>query len=116
MNDEEYKKVTKQNNILDFITLTITLEELIKKEKFEIAESIKQILTNNKIEKPEHHNFPDDKLTNYYRIDLFSDTIEEITDLFYELEVYFVGENGESTPIALHYASLADQWVNVNSG
>jgi hypothetical protein len=110
MKNEEYKRLINERDVLDHTTLNVTLKEVVSKQEFELANEIQRILKNNKIEKPDLHLRPYDTTTNYYKVDLTSDHIEKIIDIFFELEACHVGENGETTPIASFYASLVDKW------
>jgi hypothetical protein len=113
MNAEEYKSLIKQKNVLDHRTLNITLKELVSRQEFELAENLKRILENRKIDKPDFHSKPYDTSSTYYIVDLSSDDIEKIIDIFFDLEAAHVGENGETTPITSFYASLVDKWNKI---
>ena len=110
MNAEEYKNLINQKDVLDHTTLNVTLKELVSKQKFELAENLERILANNKIFKPDQHSKPFDTLSTYYKVDLCSDDIEVIIDLFFDLEVSYVDESGNTTPTASFYASLVNKW------
>ena len=110
MNAEKYKNLINQKDVLDHTTLNVTLKELIFKQKFELAENLKRILVNNKIAKPDQQSKPFDTSSTYYKIDLCSDDIEVIIDLFFDLEVSYVNERGNTTPTASFYASLINKW------
>jgi hypothetical protein len=113
MTDEEYKRLISKSDVLNHTTLNVTLKELVSRQEFELAKEIDRILKNNKIEKPNLHVKPYDTTTNYYKVDLSSDDIEKIIDIFFELETSHLGANGATTPIASFYASLADKWSEV---
>ena len=110
MNAEEYKRLVNEKDVLNHTTLDVTLKELVSRQESELAGEIKRIMQNNQIEKPILHTKKSDALTNYYKVDLTSDNIEKIIDIFLELEVSYVGENGDTTPTADFYASLVDAW------
>jgi hypothetical protein len=114
MTSEEYKQILMGNDVLDYTTLNITVKELTAKKDFKLAEEIQRILRDNKIEKPALHDNLDEAATNYYKVDLSDDNIDEIRDMFSDLEVSFVGEDGDTTPTASFYATLADKWFNVS--
>jgi hypothetical protein len=113
MNAEEYKSLVNQKDVLDHTTLNITLKELVSRQEFELAENLKRILENNKIDKPDLHSKPYDTSSTYYKVDLSSDDIEKIIDIFFDLEAAHVGEDGETTPTASFYASLVDRWNKI---
>ncbi len=110
MNNEEYKRLITENDVLDYGTIDITLKEVISKQEFELANKLQRILKNNEIKKPDLHLSPSEITTSYYRIDLSSDDIEKLVDIFFDLEVSHIGINGETTPAASLYASLVDKW------
>ena len=114
MNSEEYKKITNSNYVLAYGILDTTLKELNNANEKDLATEIERILKYNKIEKPVLHSKPHEKFTDYYKIDLTSDQVEIIADYFYNLEVNFVGKDGETTALCSYYASLADQWNMIN--
>ena len=113
MNSEEYKKLISGNDVLDHTTLNVTLKEVVSRQELDIAGEIRRILQENKIPKPELHSKLYDTSTTYYKLDLSADHIEKITDMFYELEASHVDENGEATPTASFYGSLADKWAEL---
>lgn len=110
MNAEEYKRLIDQKDVLDYTTLNVTLKELVSRQEFDLAGKIKLIIENNKLAKPDLHSKPFETATSYYKVDLSSDDVEKIIDVFFDLEVSHVAENGESTPTASFYASLVDKW------
>jgi uncharacterized protein YpuA (DUF1002 family) len=88
----------------------VTLKEVFSRQEFELVNAIQRILENNQIVKPEVHVKPYDETTNYYKVDLTADQIEKIIGIFFELEAFYVGEKGETTPTAAFYARLVDKW------
>ncbi len=113
MNTEEYKSLINHKNVLDHTSLNVTLKELASRQEFELSDKLKKILENNKITKPDLHSKSFDTSTNYYKVDISPVEIEKIIDIFIDLEASQVGENGETTPTASFYASLADKWNNL---
>lgn len=113
MNADEYRSLINQKDILDHTTLNITLKEMVSRQEFELTENLKRILVNNKVDKPDLHSKPYDTSSTYYKVDLTSDDIERIIDIFFDLEAAHVGEDGETTPTASFYASLVDKWNKV---
>ena len=116
MNAEEYKSLINQNDVLDHTTLNVTLKELASRQEFELAASIKRILQNNQIVKPLLHADPYKLSTTYYRVNLTSDDVDKIIDIFFALEASHVSESGETTPTASFYASLVDKWNKLAEG
>src|SRR5262245_27665244 len=113
MNAEEYKKLVSQKDVLDHTTLNVTLKELVSKQEFKLAGNIKRILEHNKIPKPDLHSKPRDTSVTYYKVDLPSDDIVTIIDIFLDPEAGHVDENGNTTPTASFYASLVDKWTRL---
>ena len=110
MNAEEYKSLINEKDVLDHTTLNVTLKELVSRQEFELAAAIKRILGSNGIAKPDLHVKPYGTSTTYYKVDLASNDIEKVIDIFFELEASHIGEEGETTPTASFYASLVDKW------
>ena len=110
MDSSEYKNIISNKNVLDNTTLNITLKELSAAKETKLVSEIERILSNNKIEKPIHHANPDDKSTDYFYVNLTSEQIETIIDLFLNLEAQYVSEDGTATPTCAFYASLVDRW------
>lgn len=110
MKTDEYTQIIKEGNVLDFATLKVTKEQLEKVGNSYLANKIEKIFQKNKIEKPLLHDSLIDNETDYYKIDLETDDIETIVDLFGELEVGALGVNYETTLSASYYANLLDKW------
>jgi hypothetical protein len=110
MNVEEYKNLINQTDVLDHTTLNVTLKELTSRQEFELAAAVNRILQDNQIVKLLLHSDPYRVSTTYYRVDLSSDDVDKIIDIFFELEATLVGEDGETTPTASFYTSLVDKW------
>jgi hypothetical protein len=83
---------------------------MASRQEFELAENINRILQNNQIVKPLLHADPYISSTGYYNVDLSSNDIDKIIDIFFELEASNVGQDGETTPTTSFYAALVDKW------
>jgi hypothetical protein len=103
----------REENILYYDNLITTYNELIKAGHFDIAERIQSILRTNELPKPLKHNQKENKETSKYLIELSEEEIEIIQDLFLNLEVANVSEEGDTTPLASLYADYADIWKNI---
>ena len=114
MNSIEYKNIISEKDVLNYSTLNTTLKELYATKKLKLVSEIEKILKSNKIVKPELHSDPNNQTTDYFKIDLTLEEIAEIANMFFELEVQYAGENGETTPACAFYASLADKWAALN--
>lgn len=110
MQIEEYNRMTKEENVLDFGTLKETKKQLGINKLTELESEIDRIIAENKIQKPELHNKPNSEETNFYRIDLNSDQIEIIVSMFGDLEVGNLGRDYESTSSARFFAKMLDKW------
>ena len=108
MNEQEYKARISEQNMLGYSTLHITLIELAARKEDRLITAIQRILQQNVVPKPEHA--PNDQATNFYQVDLQQLDIETIRDMFLDLEVHYVDENGVATPTAAFYASLVAKW------
>ena len=111
MNAEEYKRLINQKDVLDHTTLNVTLKEMVSRHEFDLAGQIKRVLENNMIAKPDLPSSPYDTSVTYYKVDLPLDSIKRIIDIFFDLEVSHVDKDGNTTPTASFYASLADKWT-----
>jgi hypothetical protein len=110
MRAEEYNRITKEGNVLDFGTLKETKKQLGINKLTVLESEIDRILAENKIPKPELHNKPNNAETDFYRIDLNSDQIEIIVSMFGDLEVGNLGLNYETTYSARIFAKMLDKW------
>lgn len=110
MKAEEYKSLINEKDVLDHTTLNVTLKELASRQEIKLKREINRILENNQIEKPELHSKPFDFSSTYYKVDLTSDDIEKIIDIFFELEASHVDQDLKTNPTASFYASLVDKW------
>ena len=100
-------------NIIDYLTIKSTINELTKTENVALVDKLLDILNNNKIAKPEKHNKKEDIETNHYNIDLSKNQLNDIIDLLMDLEVESLTIDGESTPLTSHFSSLIDKWSTI---
>ena len=114
MDAETYKRLIAESNVLDHTTLNITLKEVVSKQAFELAAVLQNILKNNKIEKPALPASQHDASPNYYKIDLSDDVIDQIIDIFFDLEAEYTNDDGDTTPTSSFYATLVDKWSSVS--
>lgn len=113
MESKEYNKIIDVGNVLDFATLIETKAQLRLMGIVYLELEIDRILSKNKIAKPALHQMQEKLETDYFLIDLSSDNINEIVDLFADLEVDNLGIAYESTHSARHYAKMLDKWNNL---
>ncbi len=97
-------------NTITYISITEAITELSKVGENEIVTKLKSILENNEIEKPGLHNRKDDKTTSHYRVDLPKEDLIVIVDVFVDLEIESLTEDGEATRKTERYVTLADNW------
>jgi hypothetical protein len=110
MDANEYQLLKSNREILDFATLKETERCLFEAGHSQLAQSVAQILVNNKVEKPVYHNKSEEQYTSYYRVDLSSEDIEIIISMFGDKEVSALTANFETTPLASFYASMLNKW------
>ncbi|HXG83556.1 MAG TPA: hypothetical protein VNI84_05950 [Pyrinomonadaceae bacterium] len=108
MNTDEYKKLCRQPNAFSRGELEITRRTLQEKN-LHIALRLSDILLNFSITKPKKHI--GDKFTDYFLIDLPEPEVEIIIDVFTDLEVQSVGDDGTTTPLANFYTEMVDKWT-----
>jgi uncharacterized protein YpuA (DUF1002 family) len=102
--------MSSRDRILDFGTLNVTREELMRLGDKRLQSEIDRILRENKIEKPELHNRKDDQTTDHYKLDLTEEDIESIASMMLDKEVFYLGLNYETTNSASFYSTMADKW------
>lgn len=113
MESNNYNKIIDEGNVLDFATLIETKAQLRLKGIVYLESEIDRILSENKVAKPALHQMQEELETDYFLIDLSSDNIDEIIDLFADLEVDNLGIAYETTHSARHYAKMLDKWNNL---
>ena len=101
-------------NIINHISIIEAINELTMIGKNEIVIKLQYILNNNEILKPDMHNRKSDKLTSYYKIDLAKEDLDEIRDLFLDLEVGSLTDEGEATQTTERYVSLLNNWLTIS--
>jgi hypothetical protein len=100
-------------NTIDYNSISEAITELSKIGQKEIVTKLENILENNELEKPEFHSRKEDKTTSYYRVNLTEDDLEVITDLFLDLEVGSLTEEGEVGHSTERYVTLLNNWSNI---
>jgi hypothetical protein len=110
MNANEYQLTKSSGQILDFATLKETERCLFEAGHSQLAQSVAQILVNNKIDKPVYHNKSEEQYTSYYRVNLSAEDIEIIISMFGDKEASALTADFETTPLASFYASILDKW------
>jgi hypothetical protein len=106
MNAEEYKSICKRADALQRGVIEAT--EQAVKGRSDLALKLREILNGEAIHKPDSHNGKEE--SDYFLVKLSAEDTEQIQDYLLDAEGNAVGLNGETTPIASHYASLVDVW------
>jgi len=101
-------------NTINYISISEAITELSKIGQKEIVMKLENILENNEVEKSEMHNKKDDKTTSHYRVNLTEEDLNVIADLFLDLEVGSLAEDGEATWKTERYATLLNNWSNIS--
>ncbi len=109
MNADEYKKLCIQSNAFSRSDLEFT-EKILREKKLSVALRVFETLQTSPIIKPGKHK--GDKFTDYFLVILTESEAEIITDIFTDLEVESVGNDGTSTPLANLYAEVAGKWMD----
>jgi len=98
---------------IDFQTLILTRNEFLKINNNEIIDEISRVLKNNEIEKPIKHNRINDKSSSHFIIDIKSEFIEEIIELFGDLETSTLSDEYESTSESIKFSRIVNKWTNI---
>lgn len=101
-------------NSLDFYSISRTIDELNKIGKTDLVKKLLDVINHSELEKSEKHNRKDDKTTSHFLVKLDDGEFDEIKDMFLDLEVSSLDENGESTAITSQYAKLLDKWSGIS--
>ena len=107
MEEEAYEQRIKARDVLDYTTLSITLKELHARNETRLMGEIERILRENEIRPAPASGTGLSK--RYFRVDLPVDDLDEITDLFEELEAPYI-KGGTPDPMVRFYGSLAEKW------
>lgn len=102
-------------NSLDYNSLTSTISELQKIGETTLADKLLDIISHNELPKPDKHNRKDDRTTSYFEITINEDEREKIVDLFLDLEVGHLTDDGDTTPAASHYSDMVARWASIES-
>ncbi len=104
MNANEYKKLCNEPSVFSRSDLEIT-EKILREKNISVASHLAKILQTPPITKPEKHK--GNKLTDYFFIALSESDAEIIIDVFTDLEVDNVENDGTITSLAGFYAGVA---------
>lgn len=101
-------------NSIDYFSIKNTIDELIKIGEKDIVDKLLDILSKNELPKTELHNRKNDITTSYFKIELDNESLEIIRDLFLDLEISSLTEEGESTSKTEHYVTLLNNWLSIS--
>ena len=83
--------------------------EALKVAQSEKAKIIANALESSPIEKPRQHSGGQEN--DYFNVAVPELDAEAIIEVLGDLEAQSVSEEGHTTPLASHYASLLDRWL-----
>ena len=106
MEAEEYKSICAQPDVFQRTVIESTARAL--KEHHQLAQQLLEIVNGTPVAKPGLHDKNND--FDFFRIKLDVGQAEQIEDYLLSAEADAVGEDGETTSAASHFASLADRW------
>lgn len=109
MDADEYKKLCNEPNVFSRRDLEIA-EKALREKNISVALHLAEILQTSPITKPEKHK--GDKFNDYFLVALPESDAEVIVDVFSDLEVDNVENDGTTTSLAGFYAGVADKWLN----
>jgi CRISPR/Cas system endoribonuclease Cas6 (RAMP superfamily) len=101
-------------NSLDYYSISRTIEKLKKNGKTDLVNKLFDIINHSELEKSEKHNRKDDKTTSHFVVELEDDEFDEIKDMFLDLEVSSLDENGEATASTSLYVNLLNKWLSIS--
>jgi hypothetical protein len=101
-------------NYLSYMVISNTINELIKVHNEELVDKLLEIIANNERPKTEKHNKKEDITTSYFHIHLKDSDLDEIRNLFLDLEVSSLTENGESSDRTSYYVDLLNNWAKIS--
>ena len=108
MDAEEYKSICNRADSFERGVLEASERELLSRHSSS-ASRLQEILRSEPITKPLLHN--GGKHTDYFLVVLDVAEAEQIADCLVDAEVDAIGDDGETTPQASCFASLADAWM-----
>jgi hypothetical protein len=100
-------------NTINYISISEAITELSKIGQNEIVTKLENILENNEVEKSSLHNKKDDKTTSHFTVNLTEEELEIIKDVFLDLEVESLTEEGEAGHSTERYVTLLNNWANI---
>ncbi len=97
---------------IDYLSLTNTIKALSESEKVKLIDKLLDILQHNEIPKLEKQKKKKDITTSHFTIDLSDAEVDEIIEVLQEIQLKFVGEDGDGNDQEYYYyLELIDRWV-----
>ena len=97
---------------IDYATLTNTIKALSESGKVKLIDKLLDILKDNEIPKSKKHKKTNDSATSHFTVDLNDKEIDEIIEVLQEIQLEFVGEDGdENDQKYYYYLELIDRWL-----
>ena len=97
---------------IDYVTLTNTIKALSEVGKVKLIDKLLDNLAHNEIPKSEKQQKKKNNATNKYVVDLNDAEIDEIIEVLQEIQLQFVGEDGDGNDQQYYYyLELIDRWV-----
>jgi hypothetical protein len=106
MDAENYKSICSRPDVFQRAVIESTARAI--KEHEHLSLKLLEIINGAAINKPDLHTGSND--SDFFRIKIDAEEAEQIEDYLLSAEAHAVGENGETTSAASHFASLADAW------
>ncbi|OON67161.1 hypothetical protein [Hymenobacter sp. CRA2] len=107
MDANQYRQLKEHGNVLDYASLDATRKILTQRGHAYLADRITRVLSNDKIEKPSLHNPPQDRFSDFYRVNLAAGDVEAIVSILFDHETEVVAINPS-------VADLTDRWNDLN--
>lgn len=107
MDANQYKQLKEHGNVLDFATLNDTRRILALRGQTHLADLITRILSSDKIDKPNLHNAPQERFSDFYRVSLAAEDVATVVSVLFDYEAEVVDINPSA-------ADLTDRWNNLN--
>lgn len=106
MNADEYKRLCDQPNAFSRRDLEIS-EKLLREKDSSLALRLSEILQSSQITRPKKHE--GGKWNDRFLINLPEQDAEMIVEVFTDVEVETINNDGNTTPLASFYGNVADK-------
>lgn len=97
---------------IDYLNLTNTIKALSETGKLKLIDKLLDIIKQNEIPKSEKHKKNKDITKSHFTVPLDDKEIDEIIEALQEIQLNFVGEDGDGNDQEYYYyLELIDQWL-----